>query len=680
MDLKLISHVNGDSDLIEAWLKYYRRLGVEHFHLILHGPPEENEHLLSFKDSFPIVIEDEYEGAFECEQKKNRLDALLARFTDQWIILVDSDEFVEFPYRSIPDTIQALGRAGANLMAAPMLQRITIDGSLDSPLVIEDPFEVFPLCSVDLYRRVGIKAEIFKFPLFFCTSGMTLLEEGNHNPPLGNEPREANILGVTHHFKFRRTAPQRLARRINSSHPFRQESLELRKYLERHGDRLPLDGTFGYSRTELFRRGLLKAVSEYQEQQPAAQIPSHKPFAVAPEAHHRSDQTSSSSRNVAMFVISPSNGNQDFSGYIDQVLSSLSKVGMYRILVCLDRDSTIVYQGNESEADSEILDWSERRSFFNWLRMIRTAKPERIVFCCSWIEALPWKIGIAAWAAGVRKRFAIQYMMPVAVPRPPSVSSPSSLARRLLGRRARRLARIRISAWTWGKTICVSSTVRDALVHWYRFSAKKTLSIHEGVSTAEFRPCERMGGELRARLGIGLDDFVLVCAASLTEDRGIEVLIHALSRVLRQGIQCKCIIVGGGPLRERLIQKANSLGLFNFVFFEKGHDDLRQFLQAGSAFILLSFWEGLPASVLKAMACGLPCIVTNVGGISEAVRDKSTGLVVPTGSVDATAEAIEYLATHPCERAAMGRQARETVCREFELESRIEALRSVLVS
>ena len=69
---------------------------------------------------------------------------LLARNIDQWVLLVDSDEFVECPYGDIPETVRMLSVANANLMAAPMLQRLTKDGSLETPSVIEDPFQMFP--------------------------------------------------------------------------------------------------------------------------------------------------------------------------------------------------------------------------------------------------------------------------------------------------------------------------------------------------------------------------------------------------------------------------------------------------------------------------------------------------------------------------------------------------------
>jgi hypothetical protein len=168
MNLKLISHVNADSDLIEAWLKYYLCLGVDRLHLVVHGTPDENDRLLAIRNSFPVTIEDTYGRPFHVDLKKNRLNTVLAHYFGQWIVLVDSDEFVEFPYEDIPETVSQLNCARANLMTAPGLHRLTADGSLEIPAVINDPLQMFPFCSVDLQGKTSVKGDIFKFPLFFC--------------------------------------------------------------------------------------------------------------------------------------------------------------------------------------------------------------------------------------------------------------------------------------------------------------------------------------------------------------------------------------------------------------------------------------------------------------------------------------------------------------------------------
>jgi hypothetical protein len=256
MNLGLISHVNGDGDLLEAWFKYYCRLGVSSFHLIVHGPQEENSRLYALRDSYPVVIEDTYEGPFDSREKKRRLDLLLAGMRGQWVVVADSDEFVEFPYRKISTTIRMLRLAEKSALFAPMVQHLTLHGSLETPDVVEDPFRTFPLCSIDLYHRIGVQASTQKYPLFYCTDRTTLQDGGNHSCPSGNSV--SSLQGVTHHFKFRRSIGQRLENRIHSSHPWRHESVQFQNFLARNANRLPTEGTFTYSRAELFRLGLLR--------------------------------------------------------------------------------------------------------------------------------------------------------------------------------------------------------------------------------------------------------------------------------------------------------------------------------------------------------------------------------------------------------------------------------------
>jgi Glycosyl transferase family 2 len=256
MKIALVSHINGDGDLLEVWFQYYLRLGISSFHLIVHGSREQNATLHALKQRYPVTIEDSYEGAFDSREKGARLNSLLARLRGKWVLLADSDEFVEFPYPTVLMTIRMLQLVGTNALFAPMLQHLCLEGSLDTPSVIEDPFRTMPLCSVDLYQQMGVQASISKFPLFYCGINTAIQEGGNHNCPIGNRP--SSLQGVTHHFKFRSSVSKRLSARAHSSHPWRHESVGFQSYLESNGNRLPTDGSFLYSRAELFRRRLLR--------------------------------------------------------------------------------------------------------------------------------------------------------------------------------------------------------------------------------------------------------------------------------------------------------------------------------------------------------------------------------------------------------------------------------------
>jgi glycosyltransferase involved in cell wall biosynthesis len=688
MTLRLISHVNADSDIIEAWLKYYLRLGVDRFHLVLHGPAEENDRLLAIKDSYPVTIEDTYEGPFHSDEKKRRLDIVLARYTGQWIVLADSDEFVEFPYRDIRETISQLESAGANVLFAPMLQRLKSEGSLDSPPVVDDPFQIFQSCSIELYRKMGVKADTFKFPLFYCANGTQVAEEGNHHPPLGLDPKATGMRGVTHHFKFRQTVSVRLEKRINSTYQWRHESVGFQKYLERHGNRLPLEDAFLYSRDELFRRRLLRELSPPKSDRPANQT-------QCVEKLQNGEATAEATKNGAAAAIPSSESDPkvkkilfvlpktaDFGGLERHLLDLLARLPetVRPSILCFGQDiiSPRIEQDQRSGAVVKCV--PEPRSLWDWIRTIREAQADIIVFCYSWIEAFPWQAPAAALLAGVPRRFAIQHLIPPQLPPLAQGNSLRGLLRRLIGKRARRLFKLRVPGYTSRKTICVSDAVRDALVDSYSFPARKTITVRNGVSTSKFSPCKADGAAVRARLDVEPDEFLLVCAARLVEAKGVDILIYAISRVVRQGIRCKCVIVGDGPLKEQLMKLANSEGLTVFVSFEGFQKDVRPYLHAGSAFILTSHLEGLPISALEAMACGLPCIVTNVGGSAEAVKDQVVGLVVPPGSTEAVADAILSLATNPGKRAQLAGKTRETVQQSFDIEQRMSELIKVITA
>ena len=241
------------------------------------------------------------------------------------------------------------------------------------------------------------------------------------------------------------------------------------------------------------------------------------------------------------------------------------------------------------------------------------------------------------------------------------------------------MLKVNLTGYVSHKTICVSDAVRNSLIRNYRFPARKTITIHNGISTSEFEPCKCVGDSVRARFDVSEEDFLLICAARLSEQKGVDVVLHAVSRVLRQGVSCKCIILGDGQLRKKLQEEANSLGLTGHVFFEGFQKDVRPYLQAASAFILTSYIEGLPLSILEAMACGLPCIVTDVGGNSEVVKDQVNGLLISPGSLEEAEEAILFLATRTHDRAEMALRARETVCQAFELRNKINELKSVIL-
>src|SRR5262249_13587034 len=93
--------------------------------------------------------------------------------------------------------------------------------------------------------------------------------------------------------------------------------------------------------------------------------------------------------------------------------------------------------------------------------------------------------------------------------------------------------------------------------------------------------------------------------------------------------------------------------------------DVPRLLDAADMFLLSSISEGIPLTIIEAMAAGLPVVATRVGGVAEMVGDRVTGLLAPAGDYGALAAAILRLAEHPRLRDEMGRRGRACRAERF---------------
>lgn len=147
------------------------------------------------------------------------------------------------------------------------------------------------------------------------------------------------------------------------------------------------------------------------------------------------------------------------------------------------------------------------------------------------------------------------------------------------------------------------------------------------------------------------------------------LLLRALSR-LRHPWELH--LLGDGPRRRDFEDLVGALDLAEKVHVHGNRRDVERFLRTSHVVCLPSDWEGLPLSLLEAMAAGRPVVASDVGGIPEAVDHEKTGLLVPRGDEDGWVNALERLATSPSLRRTMGRAARLRVERMFSVERMLE--------
>ncbi len=193
-----------------------------------------------------------------------------------------------------------------------------------------------------------------------------------------------------------------------------------------------------------------------------------------------------------------------------------------------------------------------------------------------------------------------------------------------------------------------------------------------GVDASRFRPDSGMRDAVRARYGLGPADLVLFTAGRFVRKKGFEYLIDAVAQLAPRRPDLRLVIAGGGDLDEELRTRAREADLTDRVRFAGvlAQDDVAACLAAADVAVMPSVHDaagnvdGLPNTVMEAIASGTALVATNVGGIPSVVVDGRTGLLVPEKDAVALASAIDRLAGDPALRAALGAAARETALSE----------------
>jgi len=164
--------------------------------------------------------------------------------------------------------------------------------------------------------------------------------------------------------------------------------------------------------------------------------------------------------------------------------------------------------------------------------------------------------------------------------------------------------------------------------------------VRSGIDTVAFRSTAASRVDARRALGIPESIPVLGTVTRLCRQKDPETLLRAARLVVDARPEARLVVVGDGPLRPEVDALVERLGLGPNVSLLGPRRDVAGLLPAFDAFVLSSRWEGLPRVVVEAMAVGVPVVSTDVGGISEAIEDGVSGLLVPAGEPEALAGAI----------------------------------------
>lgn len=197
-------------------------------------------------------------------------------------------------------------------------------------------------------------------------------------------------------------------------------------------------------------------------------------------------------------------------------------------------------------------------------------------------------------------------------------------------------------------------------------------ALTNGVDTDRFRPPANGAGSGARDAAGGPPGASVIVPRRLYEKNGVEHLVRALPEVRARIPELSVTVVGDGPERPRLEALAAELDLGSSLVFlgSRPHEAMPDLLASASIAVFPSLMEATSVAALESMACGLPVVATNVGGLPEIV-DEDVGCLVPPADSHALAEAMIRLLTDP-RREEKGRKARERVVARWSNERLVD--------
>lgn len=232
--------------------------------------------------------------------------------------------------------------------------------------------------------------------------------------------------------------------------------------------------------------------------------------------------------------------------------------------------------------------------------------------------------------------------------------------------------------------ICVCNAGRAVALQAGLAPSLKFTVIENGIEPVETLSADFVSksAELRHAINLNDDNVVIGTVGRLTRQKGHHVLLEAMRIIVSRFPHLRLVIVGDGELEAEIKLLIKDTGLSDYCHIISPVGTMLHYYSIFDIFVLPSLWEGLPYSLLDAMAMAKPIIASAVGGVPEVIENGKYGLLVPPKDKHALVDAISKLASNIELRCQLGKESAEVVRKKYRLDkmvNRTEKLYEVLV-
>ena len=204
------------------------------------------------------------------------------------------------------------------------------------------------------------------------------------------------------------------------------------------------------------------------------------------------------------------------------------------------------------------------------------------------------------------------------------------------------------------------------------------VTVRSGLELGHYDPSRAERDDVRREFGVPLDAPVVGTVSRLSPQKDPITLIEAFATLRQQHPTARLLLVGDGPLAGEVTARVAALGLSESVIMTGLRHDVPRLLQGMDVFLSCSLWEGLPRTIIAAMATGVPVVATPADGVRDVIRDHETGRVFPMERPEIAAWATGHLLKDPYVAAMLSKAALE-LTHEFDAQTMADRLSEVYV-